>query len=503
MLKKFSLIALVIASLLFSLQASAGFREALSALQHKDAELMLTEVEKAVETKNYDGIYLFTATLFNQYRKGMYLGAGHQQELAKLKPAFRFDPSVKALEVPHSEAWSGFITDIQRLELLKQLEQIPESSDKNINSLNQILLNNLKGGGVTPTKFEIPFEIIKTKLDLAFVKIGITNPENYGYSETEGIKNYRKTVGIDKKAGYKILADVLLEDDSLSYMQLDATCLMGDAYLNGEGGFSRDAYQAMLWYKRAYTRGYYSDRNGCAAKGLLSLYRSGDLAHYDADLVSKVAASKGILPHPWEMKNYNLPDLIIKHRQAMTALPVISIQVTSPSYSIDVFSDGLVRYKTIRGMFYDRNNLYLYPFKKFPENTVLGLDEWKIKPKLVKKLLSEIKQLGFYEMPERYYEVCLCDMGETQTETFVVIRDKNIEKITSFSSWVLGKEKRTYYDGERSVFNEEAAILMLLEKYIPTRHLRCGVNVASAEYVACMANEHAVETQAAAWAKLH
>lgn len=502
-LRKTSLIIFVLSGFLTSLQANAGFREALSALQHKDAERMLTEVDKAVKAKNYDGVYLFIATLYKQYRKGLFLGESNQQEFTKLKPAFRFDPSVRAMEVPHAEAWLGFITDEERFKLAKNLQLIPKSSDGNINSLNQVLLSNLKGVGVTPTKFEIPYETIKTKLDLAFVKIGITNPDDYGYYETEGIKSYRKTVEIDKKAGYKILADVLLEDDSLSYVQLDATCLMGYAYLNGDADFPRDSYQALLWYKRAYTRGYHSDRNGCAAKGLLSLYNTGDLAQYDADLVKKITALKGVLPNQWEMKNHSLPDLIIKHREAKAALPVISIHVTSPVYSIDIFADGLVRYNTIRSLFYDRNNLFLYPYKKFPENAVLGLDEWKIKPKLVKKLLTEIKQLGFYDMSEKYFQGCLCDMGETQTETFVVIRDKNTEKITSFQSWILGKEKRNYYDGERTVFNEEAAILTLFEKYFPTQHLRCGVNTASAEHLACIANDQAIHQQSATWTKLH
>ena len=55
MLKKWSLI-LVLTCSIFSLQANAGFKSALSALQHKDVESMLTELERAVKAKNYDGV---------------------------------------------------------------------------------------------------------------------------------------------------------------------------------------------------------------------------------------------------------------------------------------------------------------------------------------------------------------------------------------------------------------------------------------------------------------
>ncbi|MBC7756525.1 MAG: hypothetical protein H7Z20_07795 [Bdellovibrio sp.] len=39
-------------------------------MQHKDAELMLIEVEKAVKTENYDGVYLFVPSLSAWYFQG-------------------------------------------------------------------------------------------------------------------------------------------------------------------------------------------------------------------------------------------------------------------------------------------------------------------------------------------------------------------------------------------------------------------------------------------------
>lgn len=487
--------------LVCSTHAAAGFREALSALQHRDAEKMVVEVETAVREGDYDGAYLLTGTLYDNYKSGKFLSVKNKEELAKRKPKRRYD-NVKALIVPHSDAWVGFMSKGQRLRLAKSLKKLPIPSDRNISSLNHALLMNLQGEGKRPASYEYPFKGFLDKAGLVYVRLNI-NPTDYELGESDEFKKYKyeQALPVDKPLGYKLLEELLLEQDDypLTYLRRgDLACIMANAYLTGDGGYEKDFQQAALWYKRAYSRGYYSSGKDCDTKGLLALQKLGELSKYDRDLATKIAEINGEFPKAYKVRNFNLPDLIVQHRKRNLKLPIISLVVTYPFYSIDVFAGGIVRYKTVHQLQYSRDALGLLVQKKFPKNAAMGFDEWKASPKTVKKLLAELKRLN---LAEHTGEACLCDVGEAQTETILTIRGDNNEQIMSFQSWGLRQGMEVYYDAERTVSDEEAAMLSVVEKYIPTRGLRCGEDVKNSDYKQCMADEQAIEKKGAAWIK--
>jgi hypothetical protein len=138
MLKKVSLIILVSTSFLFSLQANAGFREALSALQHKDAELMIAEVEKGVVAKNHDGLSLFISTLNAQYLREEFVP--EQVIKDRLRRDYRLPLDYENQFI----RWDGFLSESQVSRLAGILQRQKSIDYQETEGTLKIVLANLQ-----------------------------------------------------------------------------------------------------------------------------------------------------------------------------------------------------------------------------------------------------------------------------------------------------------------------------------------------------------------------
>jgi hypothetical protein len=137
MLKKLSLI-LVLTYSMFSQQAYAGFREALSALQHKDAELMVAEVEKAVKANNRGGLSLFISTLNDRYLREEFVPE------QVLKDRLRRDYRLPLDYENQFIRWDDFLSETQVAKLADILQRQKSIDHQETAGMLKIVLANLK-----------------------------------------------------------------------------------------------------------------------------------------------------------------------------------------------------------------------------------------------------------------------------------------------------------------------------------------------------------------------
>ena len=95
------------------------------------------------------------------------------------------------------------------------------------------------------------------------------------------------------------------------------------------------------------------------------------------------------------------------------------------------------------------------------------------------------------------YESCICDVGETQTETKVSLRTGKGEKLMSFNSWLLIRSPNS--KSEKKIFSDEAGMKSIIEKHIPTHWLRCGGKVLGEQYLGCVAADKKMEEVGNNW----
>jgi hypothetical protein len=499
MLKKLSLI-LVLTCSMFSLQANAGFREALSALQHKDADLMITEVEKAVKNKNYDGASLFMHTLNFQYHLNSFLPT-------KLKS--KIDEQAKTSnQLPRltfQEAWSNFLSESQQKKLLFNLQQVPVSQDYSLRLFSEKLLIAL-GGEPKDIENDLNnyylnhFSKLTQEYELALVKLGITNYESIGYYETKNIKKLRKTTKVDEIAGLKLLTELILE----SYKQRpadwnDSTCIIGDGHFYGKYNMPIDYQEAYLWYHLTYT--HFSPK--CATDKLLMMYKSGKLKKLNPGLAKQIDRLGGKLPPSENVATVDLPKTVISYRNKLPKLPTIVVSNSFPNYQISIYENGRIEYKAN----YPENiipvlmntNGYLPNYREqLLANETIGEYSWNIKASVLKALKSDLQKVDFPNFPNFQYSSMLCDTGEHKVESVFILRNKTTEKAVNYQFYWGHQQKRDVPP------KDEAAVLFsIVEKYIPTKKLRCGEESLSKSYLDCVDVDRKIDEKAQAWLKLN
>jgi hypothetical protein len=496
MIKKLSLIVLFITSLLFSLQASAGFREALSALQHKDAELMLTEVEKAVEAKNYDGASLFIHTINYQYHLNTFLPVKLKSKIDEQAKTSNQLPTLT-----FQEAWSIFLSESQQKKLLFNLQQVPKTQDYLLKLFSEKLLIAL-GGEPKDIGSDLNNYYPNLTLDyeLALVKLGITNFESIGYYETENIKKLRKTIKVDEIAGFKLFTQLILE----SYKQRpadwnDSTCIIGDAYFYGKFNMPIDYQEAYLWYHLTYT--HFSPK--CATDKLLTLYQDGKLKKFNPSLVKQMDALGGKLPLSENIVTANLPKIVISYRNKSPKLPSIVFSNSFPNYQISIFDNGRVEYKAnypenIIPVLINTNGYWPNYREQLLANEIIGEYSWNIKPSVVKALKNDLHKVGFLNFPNFQYSGMICDTGEHKVESVFILRNKIAEKAVNYQFYWGHQQKRDVPPKD-----ETAVLFSIIEKHVPTKNIRCGEESLNKAHLDCVDVDRKIDEKAQAWLKLN
>jgi hypothetical protein len=528
MIKKLSIIVLFITSLLFTMQANAGFREALSALQHKDAELMLTEVEKAIETKNYDGVYLFVPTLSSWYASGQFVPKVVRDEaiakLAQVKEKTWVDISV-------DNSWESFLTESQQLRLSRSLQQmrgldfpyqeilrhfllsLPESNQqqtmdeitKHANEQDEaeIAAENL-GESILNTKdatHQQRLAAIEHAASLGSLRFQVLLAE-LQLGEQENIydfKNLAKSgvVKLSKEKAYKQLEDIAKSSD-VTWQDGDGICLVGDAYRDGLFGREKSNNEAYLWYLRGLLRG---QGGGICDDRMQAAYKQGWVLLYDAENVKNIVPMNN-RTYFYKFDETQTPKAIADY-QAHQDLPILQIDVAFPNYRVKVYEDGRVEYATIREntpahWLYPQSNeknrkvsVYLLTQSK----VISGKYVWNIGRKQVKALMGDLGLMGIFSIPLKNNAGCICDGGEASVVTQILVRDNKKEKRINFYSWLLSRNAKEKY----LTYGAEDAIKTIIEQYIPTQDLRCGDKVLGEQYFDCVAADKKIEESGNQW----
>ena len=522
-------ITLLTMSLLFSQTARAGFRDALFALQHKDAELMLAEVEKAVNNKNYDGVYLFVPTLSYWYFKGEFVPKNIKDDaiakLALFKKGTFADIYVDA-------SWESFLNQSQQGRLATSLGEVDNLDFPYQETLRQLLL-------ALPRDYQAPIDektqrvkeqyeayqnaerhsentvdtknmthqdrlaIIERAASLGNVRYQVLLAE-LQIGEQKNIYGFdglakSNIVKINKELGYKQLEDIAKSSD-IPWLGGDGVCLVGDAYRDGLFGREKSDKEAYLWYLRGYLRGHLGG-NTCVDR-MQFAYKQGWIELYDVNNVKNIHSFNNWVNFS-KFNETQQPKAILEH-QANQKLPVLQIDENLPNYRLRVYKDGWVEYATIREYDGYETVSWFYPTKTKihagrlnSPNIIQGKYEWKVSRNKVKSLIDSLEKLNLNDIPSHSYEGCVCDGGETQTETKVSVRTNKSDKWMSFNSWILGREPN--FKLGKKIFPVEAGVKTIIEKYIPTQALRCGDKGLGEQYLACVATDKKIEIDGNNW----
>lgn len=517
MLKKFSLI-LVLTCSMFSLQANAGFREALSALQHKDAELMLVEVEKAVKAKNYDGVYLFVPTLSSWYFKGEFVPKAVRDEaiakLAQVKEKTWVNITVEA-------SWESFLSEPQQLRLSRALQQVkdldypypeimrhllltlPESSQlqavdektKHVNELVNAEIaaanlgeNNLDAKNAThherlasieraASLGSIRFQVLLAELQLGEQK----NSYDFNALAKSGI------VKLDKEAAYKKLEHIA-KSSEMAWEDGNGICLVGDAYRDGLFGREKNNKEAYLWYLRGTVRGQSGD---ICHDRMQSAYKQDWIKLYDPENV------KNIVPfNDWKsfsaFNETQAPKAIVDYQEHQD-LPILQLDVAFPYYRLKVYEDGRVEYAA---HWLNPQNIKEVHVRLLTQPKLIrGEYSWEISRKQVKALMGDLEKIGIYSIPLKNNAGCICDAGEASVVTQIIARKDKKEKRMNFYSWLLSRNAKEKY----LTYGAEDAIKTIVEHYVPTQDLRCGDKVLGEQYLDCVAADEKIKANADKW----
>jgi hypothetical protein len=519
MLKKVGLIVVIMTGLLFSLQANAGFREALSALQHKDAELMLTEVEKAVETKNYDGVYLFVPTLSSWYASGQFVPKAVRDEaiakLAQVKERTWVNIYVEA-------SWESFLTEPQQLRLSRKLRQVqgldfryqemlrqllltlPESNqlqaiDEKTKHVNELVKaevaagnlgeNNLDTKNATHQKRLAAIEgaaslgSIRFQVLLAELQLG-EQRNNYGFNALaqSGI------VKLDKETAYKQLEDIAKSSD-VTWQDGDAICLVGDAYRDGLFGREKSNNEAYLWYLRGLLRG---QGGGICDDRMQAAYKQGWVQLYDAENVKNIVLMNNRI-YFYKFDEAQAPKAIADY-QAHQDLPILQIDVAFPYYHLKVYEDGRVEYAA-HWSHYPQDTKEVHVSLLSQPKLIRGEYSWEIDRKQVKALMGDLEKIGIYSIPLKNNAGCLCDGDEASVVTRVLVKNNKKEKIMHFYSWLLSRNAKEKY----LTYGSEDAIKTIIEQYAPTQDLRCGDKILGEQHLDCVAADEKIKANANKW----
>jgi hypothetical protein len=516
MIKKLSLIVLFITSLLFSLQASAGFREALSALQHKDAELMVVEVEKAIEAKNYDGASLFTTTLNYRYSTKEYLPQ-HLKDRLLFQEKYRLNEEymkryLPLIKVTYKQYWSDFLSEPQQKKLLQLFKKIKLLQDERTNSVIKTIVTNLSLADqhlevknlqlYHPNAVEKINDETSKKLRVKELSVGdrlalIKNAADAGSNQFKklyglllmGDKEYAKfdefgktinailaadILKADPERGYKMYEESVLNDEEYKW-QGDISCVIGDAYYYGRFGKKQNYQQAYLWYVRGIKR--YYDAENCSRR-LLDLHKQNLLSEIAPELDKQILKLNEKIPYlDQTLELITLPDLIKEKRLISSDKRLIFLSHNLPYYQLEIFESGLVKY-----IAFNRNG-----YISVIQNAIIGYDEWYIPSEKVKVLISRLKDIDM-EKISSHYESRFIDLSDEDFNiTQMIITGSENEQ------YLYSEVRQKGLSIESNERSEVAAIKTIVEQFIPTHQLRCGEETITYLYKMCQSQEASLE----------
>lgn len=461
---------LTLLGLVFSTTVQAEFRKALDAYVAKDGGTVLREVKDAVDKNNNDGLILFLSSMNRDAYSSEYdfdnggwksglktmLSKSQWDELRELLVQATNNSSV---DVQYYLRQWVFGDDFRRQYLNANSRQVAEGkklSNEQFSEAHKKVIDEYvaKGSRLAILDGATPLE---KKADAGDVSLQLTLGMKYLHDMNtySGCMNASPSDGIcqspiDETKGYYWLKRVAQSYETRADLSIDQfTSAMCEFFRNANGDKSK-LRQAYLWALMGLNESKNFEADYCLRK----MQEAGDLklvAPKLSEAWSDVNERSKIL-YKSELKE--LPDLIVEARQGLANkdMPVFEYA------GLEIYKDGHVLYGLARDPYKDA-------LMKVPSGTI-------------QKFLSELKKTGFYDWTPKDFNGGICgDMGDCSNlrMLFIARKGSSVKRLLFSLSNPSRKFGRIDQQKDWLDIQRMATIKVLVDKYFPTQHLRCGL----------------------------
>lgn len=470
--------------------AQADFHKAILAYQNRDGLSLLSEVKDAVNKKNNDGLMLFMSVMSidrgTSMKTSLYKGTQDNKQttlkniLADQQRQELIELLITATNNSNADAQLYLASAIRELNN-PQLTATIKSNDEYAKSGSLVAANYSKLTDIEKAELGDPFA--QMLLGLSYLRT--VDYRKYGCDESPGKPICRPR---DETKGYYWLKQSLKNYEAKGHGEMGAYYnSMCDLLQNQDD--PKQVKQAYLWC----ILGMKSSAQGDSFRLLDKMHTSGKLKIIEPEVDKAWNNSSS-----WEDKGRTfktlgmieqkeLPEMLLKTRKELKKenLPVFTYYVNDyMEYELDVYQDGRVNIA-----FGSTSNGLPGPEGNGPSFVDVKKDLLiKLPATKVRSFLADLKKTGFYDWTPVNNDIGFCDMpdptGCIPKRYQATVRDGT-------------KVKRFYYSGlanyfeyrveKKKDFNEHLSqISTLVEKYFPTRSLRCEMGASEEYKLACI-----------------
>ena len=441
-----------ISLLLITQIAHADFRKALDAYQKRDGTTMFKEVKDAVDKKNDDGLML-------------------------LLMATNMDAATSDYDETTKQSKSTLRAILPQPKWDEMRELLVQATNNSTVDAQYYLLTSSQFRADSNTK--ITTDYVAKGSQLAMLKSTITHKAEAGNLEAQlalGFRylNYENEFGCEKQSkdhlcqskdeaeGYywlKLAVKTYETSGNADYDLLPS--VMCEFYRRTANGDQAKLKQAYLWS----LKGLNERATGVSSYSMSCLHHMSDsqeLKIIAPQLYGKEFGGTDFNSIVYRAELKMLPDLVQEVRKEIVKeeLPVF---IYYDGQELDVYANGRV----------------LFGFANHPKDLLL-----KVKPKVVKAFLADIKKAGFNEWTTVNSSTGNCSDHRCKTsDMYVTLREGAKVKRIFFSilpEYLLG--------GEQASSNRKrmAVIRTLVNKYFPTQQLCCKLGNSEQKKQACL-----------------
>lgn len=442
-------------SLLFITQTThADFRKALDAYMARDGATMLKEVKDAVGKKNDDGLMLLLMATNVDAATSDYDETTKQSKstLRAILPQPKWDEMGELLV----QATNNSTVDAQYFFITASQFRI----DANTKIANEYFL---KGSHLAT--FDSTIATISDKAEAGNLEAQLALGFRYlNYENEFGCEKQSKDPlckSKDESKGYYWLKRAVKTYEMSGNADFDLLpSVMCEFYRKTASGDQAKLKQAYLWaLKGANEVGSVSSSRLCLTK----IYESQELKLTSPEVYIALSDKSNFNSMVYRSDLKELPEWIVEVRKEMAKqkLPVFTYHFGPV---LDIYADGHV----------------LLGFANYPKDMLM-----KVKPKVVRAFLSELKKVRFYEWTSANFSAGYCPDFDPcgMMDMHLSLRDG--AHIKRFYLGLLNEKSQTL-DWKYTNRKKMAIIKSLVEKYFPTQKLRCGLGSSEVRRQTCV-----------------
>lgn len=469
--------------------AQADFYKALDAYRKHDGLNVIKEVKDAVNKKNNEGLMLFMSAMSidrgTSMKTSLYKGSSDNKQTT-LKNILTVEQRQELIEL--------LITATSNSNADAQLYLTPFIRELNNPQLTATLKSNdeyAKIGSLVAANYSKLNDIERAELGDPFAQmlLGLRYLRNVDYRKYGCDESPKKPICLprDETKGYYWLKQSLKNFEAKGHGEMGAFYNSMCDMLQGQDD-PKQLKQAYLWCILGMKSGAQSD----SFRLLEKMHTSGKLKVASPD-VDEMAWNSAI----WEenqktfktlstLQQKELPDMLIETRKELTKdkLPVFTYYVNDyMEYELDVYADGRVNIafgSTANGPRGSEGNAS--SFVDVKKDLLV-----KLPSRNAKSFLADLKKSGFYSWPAVNNDIGFCDnfdwTGCVPKRYQATLRD-GVKVNRFYYAGLAG-----YVEQKNDANTSLAKLANLVEKYFPTKGLRCELGASEEYKQACLVRE--------------